>query len=121
MDIHQATTPRNSTIADHGHTPPARQPESPDCERRKGRRQPQPQPGPRQIRIVDGQGGPCDEQGPEQKTDYRDQPAEKSGQKPAKRIQWLLPLVSTAERTSGVAHGATKRISFHDRTAEDVH
>ena len=84
MAIHHATTPRNSASTTSGHMPPARQPERPDRERRKGRRQAQTQPGPRQIRIVDGQGGPCDEQGPEQKPESRDQPAKSPGQQPAK-------------------------------------
>jgi hypothetical protein len=33
---------------------------------------------------VDGQRSPSDEYGPAQKTNYRDQPAERPGQKPAK-------------------------------------
>ena len=53
---------------DRGHAPPARKPERPDRERRKGHRQPQAQPGPRQIRIVDGQRGPRDEQRPGRET-----------------------------------------------------
>ena len=85
MEIHHATTQRNSTIDDRGHAPPARKPERPDRERRKGHRQPQAQLGPRQIRIVDGQCGPRDGQGPAQKPDYRDQPAERPGQESAKR------------------------------------
>ena len=65
---------------DHGHAPLTRQPERPDRERRKGDRQRQAQPGRRQIRIIDGKGGPRDEHGPAQKPDRCDQPPERPGQ-----------------------------------------
>ena len=72
---------------DHRNVPLPRQPESPDRERRKNYRQRQTRPSPGQVRIVDGQGRPCDEQDPQQKPDPRHRPAEKSGQETATRPQ----------------------------------
>ena len=90
MEIHQPDHAEKQHEAIHGHTPLAREPERPDRERRKGHRQPQTQPGPRQIRIVDGQRGPGDEHGPAQKPASRDQPAESRGHSSEKQAQHVL-------------------------------
>jgi hypothetical protein len=57
MEIYQATTPKKQHDGQRGHATLAREPERPDCERREGGRQPNAHTGPRQIRIVDHQGG----------------------------------------------------------------
>ena len=76
MVSHQATTPSTSAIATAGMPPLARQPERPDRERRKRHRQSQPQRGPGQIRKIDGERSPCDDENQDQKLDSSDQPAE---------------------------------------------
>src|SRR6516165_10165764 len=72
------------------HAPPARQPERPDRERRKRHRQSQPQSGPRQIRKIDGERGPCDDDNLDQKLDSSDQPAEQRRHEAATSNQWIL-------------------------------
>src|SRR6516162_5931532 len=83
------------------HAPLARQPEPPDRERRKRHRQPPPQRGPRKIRKIDGERGPCDDDNLDQKLDSRDHPAQRRHEA-ATSIQWILLNVnSTAASANG--------------------
>ncbi len=58
--------------------------------------------GPRQIRKIDGERGPCDDDNLDQKLDSRDQPAEQRRHEAATSIQWILLNVnSTAASADG--------------------
>src|SRR5215469_15489609 len=85
------------------HAPPARHPECPDREGRKRNGQSQPQRWPRQIRKIDGEHGPCDDDSLDQKLRSRDQPAEQRRHETPRLNEWwtLLNENSTAASSNG--------------------
>ena len=110
----------------HGHATLAGEPERPDCERREGGRQPNAHAGPRQIRIVDGQGGPSERHGQAQKADDRDQPAERSGEESAERTHCFSgylkqrTLASVAARQGVKACAMSRRTEWRERYADQT-
>src|SRR5262249_59582071 len=97
--------------------PPNRNPHKPH-------RQSQPQCRPRQIRKIDGERGPCDDDNLDQKLDSRDQPAEQCRHQAAISNEWiLLNLNSTAASSNGpivvrLASGPGSRLKARARLNE---
>lgn len=98
------------------HATLAREPGRPDCERREGGRQPNAHAGPRQIRIVDHQGGPGERHGQAQKAGDRDQPAEGSGEKSAERTYCFSGYLNQRTQAGVAGRKGTKACAMLRRT-----
>src|SRR6516162_923417 len=98
---------------DRGHAPapPTRQPDGPDREGSKSDRHRQAQSGPRQVRIVDGQRGPGDEDDLAEKPDCRPYPASGSAQHPA---NWEISHSSRSTHWTSLARSCVNSWSLID-------
>jgi hypothetical protein len=100
----------------HGHATLAGEPEGPDCERHEGGRQSNAHAGPRQIRIVENQGGPGERHGHAQKADDPDQPAERFREESEERTHCFSGYLKQRTQANVAARKGVKACAILRRT-----